>query len=135
MTNEEMLLRALNGEATADGAVFQPQNNRQAYLAYLVGFDVSLPEPRTIEEALLYKLCMNRDGDGGDEIDELGKDGVYEGPLSKVASFVAAKGLDNAMCVAEVDGTRFNVRGRDLAGHFGSVGFVAEDIVRFEYPT
>lgn len=42
---------------------FQPQNNKQAYLAYLCGLDITLPEPRTAEEVLLCKMCV--DGIGG----------------------------------------------------------------------
>ena len=42
---------------------FQPQNNKQAYLAYLCGLDIALPEPRTAEEILLCKMCA--DGVGG----------------------------------------------------------------------
>lgn len=49
--------------AITDGATinpnFQPQNNKQAYLAYLCGLDVALPEPRTVEDVLLCKLCVN----------------------------------------------------------------------------
>lgn len=52
-------------KALKDGAKinpnFQPQNNKQAYLAYLCGLDIALPEPRTVEEILLCKLCT----DGG----------------------------------------------------------------------
>lgn len=44
---------------------FQPQNNKQAYLAYLNGLDISLPEPRTVEEMLLYKLCTDGISGGG----------------------------------------------------------------------
>lgn len=40
-------------------AEFQPQNNTQAYIAYLCGAGIALPEPRTNEEALLYKLCVD----------------------------------------------------------------------------
>lgn len=51
-----MLLTALaNGTKITE---FQPQNNKQAYLAYLCGADIALPEPRTNEEVLLYKLCV-----------------------------------------------------------------------------
>ena len=49
-------------KAMVDGtpiAEFQPQNNTQAYLAYLNGLDIELPEPRNNEEALLYKLCVD----------------------------------------------------------------------------
>ena len=52
-------------KALKDGAKinpnFQPQNNKQAYFAYLCGLDIALPEPRTVEEILLCKLCT----DGG----------------------------------------------------------------------
>lgn len=54
--------------AMASGATinpsFQPQNHKQAYLAYLNGLDIALPTPRTYEEVLLYNLCMNG-GAGG----------------------------------------------------------------------
>ena len=51
-----MLLTALvNGTKITE---FQPQNNKQTYLAYLCGADIALPEPRTNEEVLLYKLCV-----------------------------------------------------------------------------
>lgn len=50
-------------------AEFQPQNNKQAYLAYLCGVDIALPEPRTFEEVLLYKLCVDGIG-GGTSSDE-----------------------------------------------------------------
>lgn len=38
--------------------------NREAYLAYLNGLNEYLPEPRTREEALLYRLCLNGGGGG-----------------------------------------------------------------------
>lgn len=44
---------------------FQPQNNTQAYLAYLNGIGDALPEPRTVEETLLYNLCVNGGVSGG----------------------------------------------------------------------
>lgn len=44
---------------------FQPQNNKQAYLAYLCGAGNKLPEPRTVEEVLLYNLCMSGGVGGG----------------------------------------------------------------------
>lgn len=56
-----MLLTALTSRTPIAG--FQPQTNEQAYLAYLNGIDVELPEPRTVEEILLYGLCIN--GVGG----------------------------------------------------------------------
>ena len=49
----------------AASATFQPQNNRQAYLAYALGLSTALPEPRTIEEALLKALCTSGGGGGG----------------------------------------------------------------------
>lgn len=55
---------ALNGEQTAV-TEFRPQNNTQAYLAYLNGFEGELPEPRSIEEVLLYNLCVKGIGGGG----------------------------------------------------------------------
>lgn len=66
MTNEEALLRALNGE---EMAAFQPQNNEQAYLAFALGLITdadALPEPVTIEQVLLKLYCLN--GSGGLEI-------------------------------------------------------------------
>lgn len=63
MTNEIALLTdLLNG---TDIAKFQPQNNKQAYLAFLCGASIELPTPRTVEEALLYKLCVKGVGNGG----------------------------------------------------------------------
>lgn len=59
-----MLLTALMSGATV--AEFSPQNNTQAYLAYLNGMDVELPGPRTVEEALLYRMCV--EGAGGVDI-------------------------------------------------------------------
>ena len=53
---------------------FQPQNNTQAYLAYLNGLDIALPEPRTAEEVLLYMLCAS--GMGGGSSTEI-KDCAY----------------------------------------------------------
>ncbi len=50
-----------NGTTIAE---FQPQNNKQAYLAYLCGADIALPSPRTVEEVLLYNLCVNGMGGG-----------------------------------------------------------------------
>lgn len=70
MTNEEMLLRALNGETLAV-TEFQPQTNKQAYLAYAVGLITDpelLPEPRTNEEVLLREYCLTG---GGVELPEL----------------------------------------------------------------
>lgn len=64
MTNETQLLYALARGAQVKQD-FQPQNNKQAYLAYLNGLDISLPEPRTTEEVLLYNLCLNGGGTGG----------------------------------------------------------------------
>lgn len=69
-----MLLTALMNGATIDPK-FQPQNNKQAYLAYLCGLDISLPEPRTEEEVLLCKLCANGGMGGGMEF--TGIDGKY----------------------------------------------------------
>ena len=72
MTNEEALLRVLNGEELAADATFQPQNNAQAYLAYAVGLLTdadALPEPRTNEEVLLYNLVLS--GMGGSSADSL----------------------------------------------------------------
>lgn len=43
----------------------QPQNNKQAYLYYLNGMNTDLPEPRTVEEVLLYNLCVNSSSSGG----------------------------------------------------------------------
>lgn len=60
-----MLLTALASRTPIAG--FQPQNNKQAYLAYLNGLSVELPAPRTREEMLLYNLCANGVG-GGFEI-------------------------------------------------------------------
>lgn len=56
-------------------AEFQPQNNKQAYLAYLCGKEIDLPTPRTTEEVLLYQLCLN--GTGGDETSVEIKDCAY----------------------------------------------------------
>lgn len=64
MTNETVLLSALSNGGTVRPD-FQPQNNKQAYLAYLNGLDISLPEPRTVEEELLYNLCLNGGAGGG----------------------------------------------------------------------
>lgn len=64
MTNETVLLSALVSGATIRPD-FQPQNNKQAYLAYLNGLNIGLPEPRTYEEVLLYNLCANGVGGGG----------------------------------------------------------------------
>lgn len=58
-----------------DLTTFQPQNNKQAYLAYLNGKDIPLPEPRTAEEVLLHNLCMSGMGGGG--IKFTGTDGTY----------------------------------------------------------
>lgn len=52
-----MLTMALVNRTTI--AEFQPQNNKQAYLAYLCGADIALPEPRTTEEVLLHSLCVS----------------------------------------------------------------------------
>lgn len=54
---------------------FQPQNNKQAYLAYLNGLDIALPEPRTYEEVLLYNLCAKGVTGGG--VKFTGIDGEY----------------------------------------------------------
>lgn len=63
MTNEEILLTAIrDGTPITE---FQPQNNKQIYLARLCGLDVTLPEPDTIEEALLYLLCIDGGVGGG----------------------------------------------------------------------
>ena len=48
-------------------AEFQPQNNKQAYLAYLCGADIALPSPRNAEEALLYNLCLKGGVGGGSQ--------------------------------------------------------------------
>lgn len=63
MSNETTLLKGLLTGQTVNPE-FQPQNNKQAYLAYLNGLDIALPEPRTPEEVLLYNLCANG-GAGG----------------------------------------------------------------------
>lgn len=64
MTNETQLLSALVSGLQVNPD-FQPQNNKQAYLAYLCGLDIPLPEPRTAEEALLCKLCVDGIVGGG----------------------------------------------------------------------
>lgn len=57
---------------------FQPQNNTQAYLAYINGLDIPLPEPRNAEEVLLHNLCANGVGGGGSGgIQFTGIDGKY----------------------------------------------------------
>lgn len=58
------MLKALKDGATINPS-FQPQNNKQAYLAYLCGLDIALPEPRSAEETLLYNLCANGGVSGG----------------------------------------------------------------------
>ena len=58
---------ALTGSEMAEGVTFHPQNNKQAYLAYALGLitDASkLPAPKTEEEALLKKYCLNGGGGG-----------------------------------------------------------------------
>lgn len=64
MTNEIVLLKSLITGQTVNPE-FQPQNNIQAYLAYLNGLDIALPEPRTAEEVLLCNLCANGIGGSG----------------------------------------------------------------------
>lgn len=69
-------MRALNGATLVEGMTFQPQNNRQAYLAYACGLladDFVLPQPRTVEEALMYNLAVNGSTGGGSG--ETGGDG------------------------------------------------------------
>lgn len=51
-----MIKALLNGTTITE---FQPQNNVQAYLAYLCGAGNELPKPRTNEEILLYNLCTD----------------------------------------------------------------------------
>lgn len=65
MTNEQMLLMILNGAKIPDGMTFHPQNNEQAYLAYAAGLLTdkdALPEPMTMEQALLLYHCLNCGG-------------------------------------------------------------------------
>lgn len=70
MTNEITLLKALQNGATINPN-FQPQNNKQAYLAYLCGLNIALPEPRTEEEVLLCKLCVNGASVAPTEVEKL----------------------------------------------------------------
>ena len=56
---------ALTGSEMAEGVTFHPQNNKQAYLAYALGLitdESKLPAPKTEEEALLKKYCLNGGG-------------------------------------------------------------------------
>ena len=70
----ETLLTALNNGITI--TEYQPKNNKEAYLKYLCGGGNTLPEPRTAEEVLLYKLCTEgTSGSGG--IKFTGTDGAY----------------------------------------------------------
>lgn len=69
-----MLITALL-EGKAVSPAFQPQTNEQAYLAYLNGLDIDLPEPRTMKEVLLYNLCAKGGTGGGVEL--TGTDGNY----------------------------------------------------------
>ena len=89
----------------------------------------------TAEEVRTLNGHLNALGGPVDDGNLSVEDGVYEGQLSKVAAFVASKGLNDVLCVADVDGQMFSVPGGELANHFASMGFAAEDIVRFEYPT
>ena len=74
MSNETMLIKALL-EGKKVSPTFQPQTNEQAYLAYLNGLDIDLPEPRTYKEVLLYNLCC-KGGTGGGSSAEI-KDCAY----------------------------------------------------------
>lgn len=74
MTNETILMSMISDETPL--MEFQPQNNIQAYLAYLCGKEINLPTPRTNEEALLYQLCLNGGASGGG-VKFTGIDGRY----------------------------------------------------------
>lgn len=77
---------ALTGSELAETEKFHPQNNEQAYLAYALGLLTdpdALPEPKTIEQALLKQYCLN----GGSSGDDAGGDS--EGEEEEDAGFSA----------------------------------------------
>lgn len=71
---------------------FQPQNNKQAYLAYLCGAGNALPTPRSVEEVLLYNLCMNGGTGGGGSNDPNGKPIIV--PTSEEMDDILANATD-----------------------------------------
>lgn len=94
MTNETALLSVLLSGAQIKPD-FQPQNNKQAYLAYLCGLNIPLPEPRTVEETLLYNLCLNG-GMGGGTTGVLAQ--VVDGSIKEIT----AKDLEGATCIYQM---------------------------------
>lgn len=73
-------------EGTAINPAFQPQNNKQAYLAYLCGLNISLPSPRSVEEELLYNLCVNGGGGGGADFVITYCDHLFDGERASLYS-------------------------------------------------
>lgn len=65
---------------------FQPQNNKQAYLAYLCGAGNALPTPRSVEEVLLYNLCLNGGVGGGADFKITHCDHLFDGPRASLFS-------------------------------------------------
>ena len=97
MTNKITLLEALKNGAKINPN-FQPQNNEQAYLAYLGGLDIALPEPRTAEEILLYKLCV--DGISGETVNLDTELTEQSATLDEIEEMLDAK-LENRPIVKE----------------------------------
>ena len=109
-------------------------NSSQDFISYTIPYFGMIRGELSEDEV---KALHDQLGAGGDLDDGNLSDipGVYEGPLSKVGTFVSVHGLSDVLCVADIDGQMLSVPGGELTNHFASFGFVAEDIVRFEYPT
>lgn len=125
MTNETTLLKAIK-----DGAIinpdFQPQNNKEAYLARLCGLKNAIPEPRTAEEVLLYKMCVDGINSSGkpeqEKTVEITENGTTEitadagFALSKVTANVNVQSGGSNKLPALIDGSITEITAEDLEG-------------------
>lgn len=135
---------ALNGAELNPEATFQPQNNKQAYLAYAVGLLTdpdALPEPRTNEEALMKQLCLNGTGASftitdasklfydGARLDALSEIlALCEGVTSCEDMFRGAKNLTSTDCLKDFDTSAVT----DMAYMFcGCTGLASIDLSGF----
>ena len=105
------MLKALKNGAKINPS-FQPQNNKQAYLAYLCGLDIALPEPRTEEEVLLCKLCV----DGGKYLHTMTVTSVHLGKLTMTLKNNSAESLTGVYRekTDAFNGATLIIRGADI---------------------
>lgn len=126
----------------AEGATIQPQNNKQAYLAYALGLitDAShLPEPKTSEEALLKEYCLNGGGGGSatpfiTDISYMFYNGTRNDCIPEILSLCgpitrAVSAFNGSDKLKEVDITGLDVRNADNFSSFFSSCMSLESVV------